>query len=522
MGCTIIDKAESKMVRRVYGSFFAQFWTLVLSLAERLLLVGILLGVWGADLYADWAIILAAAGLVSMGEMGLNVYFGNSWQRSWAHHDEKEFQRAIGVSLSTYAVLGFCLGILVAGYALVKDFSAFSFKSLEPQVAVLMFILLAGTNVLKVMRGSISQIYRGRGQFAAGIMVNSFVTLATILSTGVAALLGASPLTVTIVYILCDLCFGWGVMLYDLHRRFPSLRFHPQRPSSAELKRMFSYGKWYGLLQGTPVVWVQAPVLILGTLGLGGASLVSFLLARTLVNFSQTAADMLGRSVGVETATALHLGEKEHPANTLSDLGVCLSGLAGAIVGGLMIFGVSIIGYWSGNPELFNFWIFFWLLVPSMLVTPTLPFRNLLEFANIPKPVASARLVQIFVGLVLCYGFARTHGVTGAAAGLAIGEMIGLGTFLPIVGYRHITTGYLRYFFSCLPRFLLAAAWSALVAWLILEAVGAHYFTAFIISGLGWGIVGFLPALVLAVPQDKRTALLIKGMRLVRTQKFSC
>lgn len=29
------------------------------------------------------AIVFAAAGLINMGELGLNVYFGNNWQRAY-------------------------------------------------------------------------------------------------------------------------------------------------------------------------------------------------------------------------------------------------------------------------------------------------------------------------------------------------------------------------------------------------------------------------------------------------------
>ena len=55
--------------------------------------------------------------------------------------------------------------------------------------------------------------------------------------------------------------------------------------------------------KGAPIAWLQVPVLVISSLGLGAALLVSFTLARTLVNFAHQISDMLARSVGVEMAT---------------------------------------------------------------------------------------------------------------------------------------------------------------------------------------------------------------------------
>ncbi|PHS21654.1 MAG: hypothetical protein COA84_15415 [Robiginitomaculum sp.] len=493
------------MLRRVSASFSAQLWSLSVSLADRVILVAILLRVWGAEAYADWATLFAMAGLISMGEMGLNIYFGNQWQRTYAQKNEAEFQRFIGISLWVYGVLGVSLAALVTGLVWFGDLAShFNFHTLNASAYITIFLLFSGAQILRIMRGSISQIYRGRGQYATGIMIDSVALSSSIFFAVTAALMGASPIVIAAIYFLNDLISGWGVMMLDLHRRFKRLRFWPLRPTLKEIKHIIDHGKWYALLQGVPIAWLQGPVLIINLIGLGGMSLVGFLLARTLVNFARQVSEMLARSVGVEVASAFHLEKKDQLASRLSIFGRFLSGLNGGIIGGLMIFGSTVIALWSGKSDIYNAWVFFWLLGPSVFIAPALPIKNVLMLGNLPRPVGLASVLQILIGLPLSYGLAQLYGAAGVAAALAIGEVIALGLFLPFIGFHHIGGGYLKYFTKCVSAFTLSCSWCALVAWLVLYILGANSFLMFIFTGALWGVFGFLPALFISTPKDIR------------------
>jgi O-antigen/teichoic acid export membrane protein len=493
------------MLKKISVNFLSQIWSLSISLADRVILIAILLRVCGAETYADWATLFAMASLISIGELGLNIYFGNQWQRAYAQKNEIEFQRFIGISLWIYAVLGTGLALLVTGMVLFGNVALhFNFHTLNVSASITIFLLLSGAQILRVMRGSISQIYRGRGQFASGTMVDSVAFGGVVFFVGVAALMGASPTIIAIIYLINDLVLGWGVMMFDLRRRFKSLRFLPIRPTAYEVKHIVSHGKWYALLQGAPIAWLQVPVLIISAVGFAGASLVGFLLARTLVNFTRQITEMLARSVGVETASAFHLEKKEELASTLSAFGRFLSGLNGGILGGIMVFGSTIIALWSGKPDLYNVWVFFWLLVPSVFIAPALPIKNVLMLGNLPRPVGLASILQILIGLPLSYGLAHYYGTAGVAAALAIGEVIALGIFLPSISFHHIGDRYLKYFSQCVTVFSLTWSWCALVAWLVLHIFDVNSFLMFVMAGTLWGLFGFLPTLLISTPKDKR------------------
>jgi hypothetical protein len=210
------------MLRRVSANFSAQLWSLTVSLADRVILVGILLRVWGADTYADWATLFAMAGLIVIGEMGLNVYFGNQWQRAFAQKNKAEFQRLIGVSLWLYAVLGGGLALLAIGIALTSFYTPlFNLNAITPQTAIIVFLLLSGMNVFRIMRGSISQIYRGRGQFAVGTVLFSVYELTSIIFIGIASLLGMGPVFAAAIYFLNFIFTGYTFLFIfiDVGRR---------------------------------------------------------------------------------------------------------------------------------------------------------------------------------------------------------------------------------------------------------------------------------------------------------------
>ena len=455
-----------------------------------------------------------------MGGMGLNIYFGNRWQQAFAHKNEASFQRYINISLTIYASISSVLSIFVLAFVFFGVFSSTIFFSvLEPTDGFFVFLLLVGMQISHLMRGGVSEIYRGRSQFFVGIFLKSITTLVIILGAVIAALLGAGPVSVAVMYLLCDLVAGWGIMLFDLHRRFPHLRFQPQRLNASEFYQMLHYGKWFSILQGVPVAWTQAPVLILGVSGLNGALIVSFILTRTLANFSQQVTDIFVRSVSVEMITAFHLDNKDQLTATLVTFGLFLSSLTGSIVGGLFMFAAPVISNWSGESTLYNPWIFFWFLLPSLLVCPALPLRSILELANLPRPVASARLFQVVLGLLLCTGLSSTHGPVGAAAGLAVGEALGLGLLLPIIGYRHIGNNYWNYYVRCLWRFLLAGGWSALCAVVLLNIVQAdHSVFLLFASGFLWSLFGFMPVLFFATPVAKRSLIFQKIVRCLGIQ----
>ncbi|HMN38637.1 MAG TPA: hypothetical protein PKD49_13135, partial [Hyphomicrobium sp.] len=276
----------------------------------RFVVVGVLLRAWGPQLYSDWAALLSCAGLIAIGELGLNIYYGNTLQKAWTHRDTARFQRTVSIALFISGCLAILLGCIAIFIASTVDLHrGLSIGALPRAEAYGVLALLGWAALSRVARGSISQIFRGRQQFATGTMVDLAATAAMVSVTLAAAGLGARPLTLAALMAASDLLAGWGFMLYALKTRYRDLRLVPGRPSTAEFGDVGRHAKWLAVQQGTPVAWLQIPIVYLSSIGWMGAPLVGFVLSRTMVNFMRTLCNMLSIGSGVEIAAVHHAGQ---------------------------------------------------------------------------------------------------------------------------------------------------------------------------------------------------------------------
>ena len=174
------DAAQREPSRASHGwlaNFGAQALSLVSSLLERLIVVGLLLRGWGPDVYAGWTVLLSAAGALSLADLGMALYFGNLCRRRRRAArprscSARSASRSSSISRSPRS----------------SPLPAPSRSSSTPPAT-----LAAGRidarggddhsrsarrgHLLRVARGGLAQIYRGHRQFARGILIDLVVPL---------------------------------------------------------------------------------------------------------------------------------------------------------------------------------------------------------------------------------------------------------------------------------------------------------------------------------------------------------
>lgn len=496
------------MLRRVSQNFAAQVLGILLLFADRLLVVGILLRAWGPQTYADWALLLSTAGMLSLGELSLNIYFGNIWQKAHAEDDSDRFRRMVSVALACSLTLGCLLGAVALVVLLTVDLPrVLSISALSRVDSIAVLCLLAAVTLSRVVKGAISQIYRGRQAFARGIVIDQFTVASLIVLTVTAGLMGATPLILAVIYLTCELLVGWGVMIRDLSRRWPDLILRPRLPTSTELHEMWRHVMWFAVLHGVTVSWVQLPVVLLGYIGKTGNALVSFLILRTLANLARQIATMIAISSGVEIAAVHHAGHSDDVAWRLKVVGRVLSVLTAALAVAVALYGESFVVLWTGHSSLFDWRIAVSLFGAILIAAPSLPLATFGLYGNSPKPLAIAGLVQIALGLSACAVLAARYGAPGAAAGLAIGEGVAQGIVLPMLVSRHAGLEYFRYVCRCVGWMALTIFWCGGVGLILGLVFDPHTFSGLLASGLLWGAIGFVPALAATLPASQRTAI---------------
>ena len=244
---------------------------------------------------------MAWSGLLSLADLGFGIFVGNRLQKALGVGDKVGFQRQVGTAAFIYALMALLMVAIAALLAVLESASPFvSIRSLNSSEASLVLFSLGVMQAVTTTKSAFTQIYRAYGEYSRGVIIDSVSSLCIVVAALAAALGGAGPRVLALTYILAQLVFAWGILLTDLKRRYPKLRLWPLPPSVLELRDAGLAMRWYALTYAAPTMWLQAPVLLLSALGLGGPVVVTFVLHRTLVNFGRNIVVMLSTSAGVE------------------------------------------------------------------------------------------------------------------------------------------------------------------------------------------------------------------------------
>lgn len=503
------------MLVKTLRNFASQLLSMAVSLGDRFVLAAILLRVWSTDLFADWATLTACASMLGLADLGLVLFFGNRLQRAFSLGDAAGFQRIVGTAAFVYPALALVI-LTVAGAlaALEASVPFLSIRALEVPEAARVLLLLGVIQSLHTAKSAFTQIYRGRGDYARGVIIDAISGLCIVASALLAASQGVGAPALASVYIVAHLIFGWGVLITDLRRRYPELRLLPIRPNAAELRDAGLSMRWYSLSYMLPSIWMQAPVLLLSALGLGGATVVSLVIHRTLVNFGRNFAVMLSVSAGVELAPHVHSADAVAIERGMSIIGRSVAAIGGTLAAGLLIFGAPMIGLWTGKSDLADAATLFWLVAPAVAVAPAIPLLYLAHLSDLPKPQALAQVAQTGVAIALALPLAKSHGAAGVAFAMAAGEVLGVGLLLPMLLTKRLHIAYQRHAILCLAIALATTAWGGAAGKAVEALIGTQGLERLFLGLALWSVLTLAPIGYMLLPAGRRERLL----RLVRTE----
>ena len=143
------------MLARVAKNTGAQSLSQLVQFADRFLVVGILLRSWGTQVYSEWALLLSCAGTLSLGELGLNIYYGNVYQSAMAAADTKRFQRMVSVAITCSGLVAAVLGCFALGFLTITDLpEKLSIKVLPQADAIAVAVLMGTVTLSRIARGA--------------------------------------------------------------------------------------------------------------------------------------------------------------------------------------------------------------------------------------------------------------------------------------------------------------------------------------------------------------------------------
>ncbi len=497
------------MRRKAVRNTLAQTFGLLANFAERVVVVALLVRLWGTDAFASWSAILAVTSMVSIAELSLNVHFGNRWQKLHSAGESEEFRRLLGVSLTIYASLCILLAVAswlavaIAGEHLVDLLKVEAFNARE---ATVVFGLLVLAQIFQISSGSVSQVFRGRGDFALGQVTDVVVNLATALAAVATLLFGGGPVELALTYLFMQAILRWGVILIFLRSAYPDLKPVFAPPRRADFADILGSLRWLSLIQVSSVLMVHAPVVLLVQLGAPSAAVVSFVTARTLVNLARTFGQFAAIGLSVEIATCIHVSGWTKAWPAIRNGARFLQTAVAVGTGGLLAFSVPIIHLWTGNANLHNAATFAALCLPLALAGGFSVLQNSLIYVDEKRRFAL--LWAFLLGASMAAGLIgyQVYGAPGFAMGLALAELAALSLLLPVLG-----RGLMPAAASWRARMMALGAVATAVGYLggvaclyVFGSEGWHLAA----SGSLWAITIAAPVLLFAVPRTMRLAVL--------------
>ncbi len=82
-------------------SMSAQMASQGLRIVQQILLVPFFLRAWGVDLYNDWLLMAAAAGILSILDGGMQPYFSRLLQERMVRNEVAAYRRAVRSRIAT-------------------------------------------------------------------------------------------------------------------------------------------------------------------------------------------------------------------------------------------------------------------------------------------------------------------------------------------------------------------------------------------------------------------------------------
>jgi O-antigen/teichoic acid export membrane protein len=492
------------MFRKSIANLGSQVLNFAISCGDRIILVAILIRTWGAHAYSDWTTLLAASALFSLAEIGFQIQYGNRLAAAHARSDLAAFLSTLSIGIIFYASMAISLLAGLAAFVSFADFgSVFRLTAFDRLEASVVFQYLGASSILRIARASLSQLYRGRGEFHRGILVDAVVNALTIGTAIAAVSAGAAPKQLAFIYLGAELLFGWGGMLTDIIRRYGKF-FRLRLPPRAEVVTVARTLSLYGLVQGLPTVALSGPILVMSALSLGGSGLVSYVVQRSLFNFGKSLSTMVTVAVGVELADLAHRGAQRDLQTGIRILARLSASLAGLLAAGLLCFGPTFVGIWTGDPTLVSIPMMVALLVPAVATAAATPLTMVSMYADRPHAAAAGLSVQIAIGIPAAVLGGLLFQVTGVAFGVAIGEVVGNGFVSARLAARTFGMTYSSLLRDSSVASAVAIGWAGIAGGLISEIIEPDGLASIGVAIILWIGLGAVPPFILLLPIELR------------------
>ena len=494
---------QSRITRRILRSFSAQIVFFVVRFVQQILLVPLFLASWGTLAYADWLLLSSLAAFASFIDFGMQIYFSNRLQATWAKGNTAGHQRVFSTMLGAHLLVIGNASAIVAVLAIAANPVAWlNLRTIPHDDAAIILWLLAAAVIVGIIQGIFVQLYRARQKFDRAVNAGTLLILLQAGAIGTSLLFLASPLTMAWANLGATVLSG-VLIFYDCKRLYPDIRYVAELPDRTDRRAIYANAPYY-TLSSLAVLGVQnGPILVIGQFATEAGAIVSFSLLRTITNLIRMIANQFAMSSTVEIVHQYLAGGERGPMRRLFfGATATITAIVGAPSGLLWVMGSLILAIWSRGQASFDRGVFDFLLLATVLAASTQIPIVFLSYTNHPRPMAAANVALLVFGVGLGIPLTSLYGAAGMAASLFAVEAILFLGILSRVACELIGVSYIRFIGISIAAMMLALVPSIVISAYLTDVLRPTTITTLAIFGFAWG--GLMTLCMAAVAMTAR------------------
>jgi O-antigen/teichoic acid export membrane protein len=491
---------------RLMRSLSAQMASQGVRVLQQILLVPFFLRAWGVDLYNDWLLMAAAAGILSILDGGMQPYFSGLLQERMVRNEITAYRRAVRIANFNYvAVIVIALLAIAMASLWVEWLPLLGVDHMEPGAAYWTLALLAGNLLASMPFGVANSIYRAHGEYDRGVMMGTGNLGGQIIIPLILLTLG-EPSTIIAAGMVGGTIISWIIIAIDQRARYGPLPWGLAIPTAEEQRVTIAKCLYFASQPISTWMTFQGPLLILGHLSLP-AETVAFSTARTLIGVSRQMTIQMSYPFGFELSVLLIREELAALRRLLTDAVSIVAIIGGLLAGVTIVAGEPVTALWLRGRVEIPLELIVIMALPIAISASSQVYQVLLSFSNQPRLIAHGVGIFALIGFGSAIALAPSFGAEGVAAGLAIGEIIGMVLYLPARTLRATGIGGGQFHAASILRAALAALLGYGVGRLVFLVIAPSDYLRLFGFGVLWASVAGLAAYYLLLNGEQRAVI---------------
>jgi O-antigen/teichoic acid export membrane protein len=257
----------------------------------------------------------------------------------------------------------------------------------------------------------------------------------------------------------------------DFRWRYPDMPWRPIWPTLGELWRGLQEAIGYLVSPVATTVMLNGPNLILAHVGAQQGAIALFTASRTIAGVARQLPYQFAHPAGVELAGLMARGDRQRLAGIYASASRALALTVGVLSGFIVVAAPLVMMLWTRGKVVYDPVLMLLLVGTTAVCAPAQVAYMLLWYGGYPGRLSKALVFSTVLAMALAGLLAPWFGVQGVAAGLGVGEIVGVAVYLSLLVdrllERKVGTGLLRNFWTTLASFSSSAACGYLVDRLI-------------------------------------------------------